>query len=163
MPPHGHSGSMGSEAPSQQGGPQNIFSRVYTDIKAMNTSIMVITQKLNAMVRYEKILGRNLIVLNKKLRDAELSGGGSGGVSSEEFSQIRNEIANLSNTVSKQSEAISELQVGVQQIKDTFAKSEDVLEMKYVVDTIKPLEFVTRKDVMQLMGTETEKKAKPKK
>lgn len=141
----------------------DVFGKINSDIRAMNSSILILSQKLKYIVRNEKILGRNILVLNKKLRDAELSGGGSGGVSSEEFSQIRNEIANLSNTVSKQSEAISELQVGVQQIKDTFAKSEDVLEMKYVVDTIKPLEFVTRKDVMQLMGTETEKKAKPKK
>jgi len=141
----------------------DIFGKINSDIRALNSSILILSQKLKYIVRNEKILGRNILVLNKKFRDSEVGGISGSGLSGEELSSLRNEIASLSNTVSKQSDAISELQVSVQQIKDTFAKSEDVLEMKYVVDTIKPLEFVTRKDVMQLMGTETEKKAKPKK
>jgi hypothetical protein len=142
----------------------DIFGKINSDIRALNSSILILSQKLKYIVRNEKILGRNILVLNKKLRDSEMGGGGHGsGLSSEELASLRGEIANLSNIVSKQSEAISELQIGVQQIKDTFAKAEDVQEMKYVVDTIKPLEFVTRKDVMQLVGEEHEKKSKAKK
>ena len=141
----------------------DIFGKINSDIRALNSSILILSQKLKYIVRNEKILGRNILVLNKKFRDSEVGGISGSGLSGEELSSLRNEIASLSNTVSKQSDAISELQVSVQQIKDTFAKSEDVQEMKYVVDTIKPLEFVTRKDVMQLVGSEHEKKSKPKK
>jgi len=141
----------------------DIFGKINSDIRALNSSILILSQKLKYIVRNEKILGRNILVLNKKFRDSEVGGISGSGLSGEELSSLRNEIASLSNTVSKQSDAISELQVSVQQIKDTFAKSEDVQEMKYVVDTIKPLEFVTRKDVMQLVGEEHEKKLKSKK
>ena len=141
----------------------DIFGKINSDIRALNSSILILSQKLKYIVRNEKILGRNILVLNKKLRDSEMGGGRGSGLSSEELASLRNEIASLSNTVSKQSEAINEMQVAVQQIKDTFAKAEDVQEMKYVVDTIKPLEFVTRKDVMQLVGEEHEKKLKAKK
>ncbi len=139
------------------------FGKINSDIRALNSSILILSQKLKYIVRNEKILGRNILVLNKKLRDSEAGGFHGSSVSSEDLSSIKNELASLSNTITKQSEAISELQVAVQQIKDTFAKAEDVMEMKYVVDTIKPLEFVTRKDVMQLVGIEHEKKSKPKK
>jgi len=141
----------------------DVFGKINSDIRALNSSILILSQKLKYIVRNEKILGRNVLVLNKKLRDSEAGGFHGSSLSSGDFSSIKNEIASLSNTITKQSEAISELQVAVQQIKDTFAKAEDVQEMKYVVDTIKPLEFVTRKDVMQLVGSEHERKSKAKK
>jgi len=141
----------------------DVFGKINSDIRALNSSILILSQKLKYVVRNEKILGRNILVLNKKLRDSETGGFHGSSLSSEDLSSVKNEIVSLSNTIAKQSEAISELQITVQQIKDTFAKAEDVQEMKYVVDTIKPLEFVTRKDVMQLVGSESEKKSKAKK
>src|SRR3989344_8612547 len=136
----------------------DVFGKINSDIRALNSSILILSQKLKYIVRNEKILGRNILVLNKKLRDSEAGGFHGSSMSSEDLFSIKNELASLSNTMTKQSEAISELQVAVQQIKDTFAKAEDVQEMKYVVDTIKPLEFVTRKDVTQLVDTGHENK-----
>ena len=139
---------MGSEAPSQQGGPQNIFSRVYTDIKAMNTSIMVITQKLNAMVRYEKILGRNLIVLNKKLKDLEDKGIGP----SVDVSGFASELGEINRRLNENAEALARIQSDLEYVKQNYAKAEDIKEIKYVVGSINPLEFVTAKDVQEIVS-----------
>ena len=42
------------------------FEDVIRDIKALNSSVLLLSQKMNYLVRNEKILGRNFIILNKK-------------------------------------------------------------------------------------------------
>ena len=45
-----------------------LLGRLQQDVRSLNSSILIITQKMKYLVRNEKILGRNLIVLNKKLK-----------------------------------------------------------------------------------------------
>src|SRR3989338_5260263 len=128
-----------------------ILSKINSDIRALNSSILVLSQKMKYVVRNEKILGRNLLVLNKKLKDLE-SGGLQGGVTpSGEVGSIRNELANLNSVVSKQSELLSEMQSAILEMNDKFAKQEELKEIKYVIDAINPLEFVTRGDLEKLI------------
>ena len=44
---------------------------IIRDIKALNSSVLLLSQKMNYLVRNEKILGRNFIILNKKLKAVE--------------------------------------------------------------------------------------------
>src|SRR3989344_3140461 len=71
---------------------QNVFSRVNGDITALNSSILLLSQKMKFLIRNEKILGRNLIVVNKKLKDVQdsrASGGAADtGAFEKEFSQV---------------------------------------------------------------------------
>ena len=128
-----------------------ILSKINSDIRALNSSILVLSQKMKYVVRNEKILGRNLLVLNKKLKGLE-SGGLQGGVTtSGEVGSIRNELANLNSVVSKQSELLSEMQSAILEMNDKFAKQEELKEIKYVIDAINPLEFVTRGDLEKLI------------
>ncbi len=145
MPPHQRAGpaqGQGGEQP-RPGGPQNIFSRISEDTKALNTSIQLITQKLNSMVRYEKILGRNLVVLNRKIKGLQDARQGS----SAESSSAEAELAEISKRLSENAEAIARLQSDVDYIKQNYAKAEEVSEIKYVIDSINPLEFATLKDI----------------
>ncbi|VVB98931.1 Uncharacterised protein [uncultured archaeon] len=147
MPPRQHGMQDSGEQRPQGQQPQNVFTRINTDIKALNTSLMLVTQKINSMVRYEKILGRNLVVLNRKLKDLQdrPQGAASGGIDSAEFADLRGAIE--SNT-----RAFSKLQSELDYIRQNYAKAEDVKEMKYVVESINPLEFVTMKDVQQMVS-----------
>lgn len=126
-----------------------MLAGINRDIKALNASIMIISQKMRYLVRNEKILGRNLLVLNKKLKSLE---GGAGGVGSNEINNLRNELANLSKSVEKNSTLLMQLQSSIDEIRETYAKNEDVKEMKYVVDSINPLEFVTFADLEEIVG-----------
>ncbi len=159
MPPHQRSGPV--QGQGSQGdvprptGPQNIFSRINEDTKALNTSIQLITQKLNSMVRYEKILGRNLVVLNRKIKELQELRQGAPADSSVEV-----ELAEISKRLSENAEAIARLQSDVDYIKQNYAKSEEVSEMKYVIDSINPMEFVTVKDVQELVSSSAGKKKK---
>jgi vacuolar-type H+-ATPase subunit I/STV1 len=112
------------------------------DIRALNSSILLITQKIKYVVRNEKILGRNLIVLNKKLKRLEekvvspqnISGSGA---NSEEVEDLRKKIDLLGAQLSD--------------LQQRMVSKEDLKELKYIIDSINPLEFVTIKQVKDLI------------
>ncbi len=119
------------------------------DLKALSAAVMVITQKIKYLVRNEKILGRNLIVINKRVRDLQ-----------QQVSQTQNQGVNdsvkaalddLTRQVSAISQRLVELEAKVDDVSRSSAKSEDVREIKYVVDTLNPLHFITVEQAQQMM------------
>ncbi len=138
----------------------NFIGKINSDIRALNSSILILSQKMKYMVRNEKILGRNLVVLNKKIRGGDMAGGSFSGEGSEGASQIQNELARINEKLEEHSNLLAELRSDVDTIRETFAKEEEVKEIKYVIDAINPMEFVTRKDIGEIMGKKAEQKAK---
>lgn len=152
MPPHQRNLPHGAQGTGQvQQGPL----RIGEEIKALNTSILLVTQKLNAMVRYEKILGRNLVVLSKKIK--ELQEGRQG--TSTGAASLESELAEINRRLSENAEVMARLQSDVDYVKQNYAKLEQVSEMKYVVDSINPLDFVTVKDVREIVAGKKKKGA----
>lgn len=115
---------------------------VREDIRALNSSILLITQKIKYVVRNEKILGRNLIVLNKKLKlleekvvsPKEISGEGA---SSEELNALKKKVELLEAQVSD--------------LQQRMVSREELQELKYIIDSINPLEFATLSQVRDLI------------
>jgi predicted RNase H-like nuclease (RuvC/YqgF family) len=113
------------------------------DIRALNSSILLITQKIKYLVRNEKILGRNLVVLNKKIRSLEEKvvnspqASQSNGVNSEEVEALKQKIA------------LFEAQLD--DMRSRTASNESLKELKYVIDSINPLEFATLSQVRELI------------
>jgi uncharacterized coiled-coil protein SlyX len=108
------------------------------------------------VVRNEKILGRNLIVLNKKIRAVEekialgeTGIGGANGVQVQELGQRLDEV----------SQKMAELEARMQQLSESTASKEEVQEMHFVVDSINPLQFITLGQAKDLMAG---KKIQPK-
>ncbi|MBI2598548.1 MAG: hypothetical protein HYW50_05130 [Candidatus Diapherotrites archaeon] len=152
---------MPHERPERGGGAQKlgaILSKMNADIRALNSSILIITQKMRYLVRNEKILGRNLLVLNKKLKEFEgnMGGGGNGELVSVEERTDHPKFSAAFEDISNQ---LIELRNRIEEIGETYARAEDVKEIKYIVNTIDPLQFVTRKDVFQLLRHRPEPRA----
>jgi vacuolar-type H+-ATPase subunit I/STV1 len=126
------------------------------DLKALNASILVITQKIKYLVRNEKILGRNLIVINKKVRDLQsrISVTENRGISEE----TRTAVADLIKQVSSLNHQLVETQARLSDVQQSSAKAEEVKEIKYVVDNLNPLHFVTREQVEKLVDEKLKKK-----
>jgi len=128
-----------------------IVGGIREDIRSLSSSVLIITQKMKYLVRNEKILGRNLIVLNKKIKTLEermesgdfSSGGSMGG----------EDVQKLLEKMEENNRKIAELQAQLVQIRESSASSEQLQEIKYVIDSINPLEFVTLKQVKDLMDT----------
>jgi|TARA_B100002003_G_C13839687_1_gene412163 vacuolar-type H+-ATPase subunit I/STV1 len=134
-----------------------LFTQLREDMRALNSSILIISQKMKYLVRNEKILGRNLIVLNKKFKTLEekiLSGAigsskGGAGISVEAEAKIEN--------LGKQ---IIELQAELSSLKNGVASEEQLKEVKYVIDSINPLELATLEQVKELIDEKISRKKK---
>ncbi len=118
-----------------------LLGRLQQDVRSLNSSLLVIAQKMKYVVRNEKILGRNLIVLNKKLKvfEEKITTGQIGGQSAVDSEQVQELVDKLEES----SQRIAELEARVQQLSEKTASKEEVQEMHFVVDAINPLEFVT--------------------
>lgn len=125
------------------------------DIKALNSSILILTQKINYIVRNEKILGRNILVLNKKLKELE---SGREGAGAQDFSASSKELEDLTSQVEQLSGMVAELSSAMERLKESSVKAEQFKEIKYVIDSINPLEFVTYKDVEEMIDNKLEGK-----
>jgi len=120
--------------------------RLIHDVKTLDSNLRVVAQQLSQIKRNERILARNLIALNKKINELRESSG-SGGVDSTKIQELEDRIVRMREDIMKIQEDVEYLK---QQLQRTLT-SEDVAELKYIVETVNPLEFVTYKQVGDLV------------
>lgn len=142
--------NMPPQAPMQQQGMPSAGG-VREDIRALNSSILLVTQKMKFLVRNEKILGRNLVVLNKKIKNLEdklslspKSEGDSSSISSEEVESLKQKVTLL--------------EAQIEDMRSRTATTESLKELKYVIDSINPLEFATLSQVRDLIDKKMKEK-----
>jgi len=130
-------------APSQGG--------IREDIRALNSSLLLVSQKIKYLVRNEKILGRNLVVLNKKIKtleekvvNAPTAVAGSGGANSEEVESLKQKVLLL--------------EAQIEDMRTRTATTEQLKELKFVIDSINPLEFTTLSQVRDLIDKRMKEK-----
>jgi len=154
MPHERHQSSSGAKPKSRAA---VVLSNLSKDVKALNSSILVISQKINYIVRNEKILGRNILVVNKKIKEIAA---GKTGSSLNDTEQLSKQLTQIQEQLDQNTAQISELYSAVDRIKDSSVKAEQFKELKYVIDSINPLEFVTYKDIEQLIEEKIASKSK---
>jgi predicted nucleic acid-binding Zn-ribbon protein len=138
-----------------------LYSGIGSEIKAINSSLLLISQKMKYLARNEKILGRNLIVLNKKVKSLEeaiskkdLS---PDFMKTEEFSGIKEEIELLKEKVNSISREVMEIKDKLEEFSKKFALKEKLQELKYIIDAINPLELATLDQVKELIESKKKK------
>jgi uncharacterized protein involved in exopolysaccharide biosynthesis len=139
---------QGMQAPIQGGMP--VQGGIREDIRALNSSLLLITQKIKYLVRNEKILGRNLVVLNKKIKtleekviNAPAATASAGGANSEDVEALKQKI--------------SLLEAQLDDMRSRTATTEQLKELKFVIDSINPLEFATLSQVRDLIDKKIKK------
>ncbi len=128
---------------------QDYLFSLNRDLKALNASVLVITQKIKYLVRNEKILGRNLIVINKRVRDLQTQMGGTEGQGVSE--QTKAAIDDLMRQVNSLSQRLVEIETKLDELNKRSAKEEEVKEIKYIVDNLNPLHLVTMDQAEQMI------------
>jgi hypothetical protein len=147
----------------KQGGAQEgTFSASSNEFKSLNSSLLVLSQKMNYVVRNEKILGRNLLVLNKKLNalDKKVAEGVKGG---GDVSGFQDAISDLSENVSRNSEKLMEIEALLEQLKDSFVAKDQFDELKFVVDSINPMELMNIKSAEKFIEKKVEENLRKRK
>ena len=125
--------------------PSQEESGIFQDIKALQSSILVLSQKIKYLVHNEKILGRNILILNKKI--ASINGGKTGvgsGVSDTELNKIYSKQEEIEHR-------LKNIESSLELFSKRYAKSEELKEMKYIIDNINPLEYTTVEQVKKII------------
>ncbi len=144
-----------------------LLARMQDDIRSLNSSILIITEKMKYLVRNEKILGRNLIVLHKKIKALEerwgvAQAGTGAGFGAGAISGGGAESQQLALALEEISRQVAEMQAELQSLRENMASKEELKEMHYVVESINPLQFVTLEQVKEMLGARKAKPAKKK-
>jgi len=123
---------------------------VYQDIKALQSSLLVLRQKIKYLVHNEKILGRNILVLNKKIASANTSDSQGSFASNEKIEEIFKKMKDIENRMKG-------IESNLEMFSKRYARAEDLKEMKYVIDNINPLEYTTIEQVKKIIKEEMQK------
>jgi len=111
-------------------------------MRSVESKIDLIVQKIKNMEKNEEVIGRTLVAQNERLKKIEgdvaqdAVDGSGGGASASEIAEIRKEIDGLSKNAAKQ---------------------EDLLELKYIIDQVNPLEFARTDQMQEFVRDEIEK------
>jgi len=124
------------------------------ELKALNTTVMLLSQKMAYLVRNEKILSKNILILNEKINKvAEKSSSASGSsMDSAQLEEINVQIVELYDKQKSMRQEFESLRASIDGLKDIFVTKEELQELKYVIDTINPLEFVTYQQLKDLLN-----------
>jgi len=129
-----------------------LLMQLREDIKALNSAISILSQKMRNLARNEKILGRNLIVLNKKVRElSELKGG------SAVPSGLAEKIETIEKKMDDNSRRLEELNTIVSHLRKEFVSYDEFKELRQIVDAINPLELVTLDQVKEIVQRSSRK------
>jgi len=117
---------------------------VYQDIKALQSSILVLRQKLKYLVHNEKILGRNILILNKKIASNSNNNSEGSFASNDKIDKILAKVEEFDSR-------IKGIESTLEMFSKRYARQEDLKEMKYIIDNINPLEYTTVEQVKKLI------------
>lgn len=123
------------------------------EIKALNTTVMLLSQKMAYLVRNEKILSKNILILNEKLNklaEKETSVQTSS-IDRAEIEEINSKIADLYEKQKLIKQDLDYIKNTIDNLKESFVTKEELQELKYIIDTINPLEFVTYQQLKDLL------------
>ncbi|MEM0359726.1 MAG: hypothetical protein QXK06_00100 [Candidatus Diapherotrites archaeon] len=132
-----------------------LLMQLREDVKAMNSAISIISQKMRHLTRNEKILGRNLIVLNKKIKElAEQR------ETQEVPESVLKRFEELQKRIDAMDKKFEELNISIANANRKFVSSEELKELRYIVDSINPLNLATIDQVKDIVKNAMEKQQK---
>lgn len=125
-------------------------SGVANNIKAINTTVMLLSQKISYLVRNEKILSQNILVLNDKIKKlGDKFSSGDFGTTSAERQESSDDFEGAKTQTLELQNKIKELETEIEGLKEEFVTRKEFQELKYLLESINPLEFVTYKQLKE--------------
>jgi len=124
------------------------------ELKALNTTVMLLSQKMAYLVRNEKILSKNILILNEKINkvaEKSITVGGSS-TDSAQMEEINVQVVELYDKQKSIRQEMESLRTSIDNLKEVFVTKEELQELKYIIDTINPLEFVTYQQLKDLLN-----------
>jgi len=122
------------------------------DVKALNSAVSIISQKMRHLTRNEKILGRNLIVLNKKIKEL-----GERSFGQEMPEGTADQLRQISMQLRDAEAQLGELRSELSFIKNNSISTEKFKELQFIVESINPAELATIEQVKEMLPEKKKK------
>ena len=173
MPSHRHQrpapqrGARPAQQPQRQPGGVPAGPSVSSTVQAMDAQLRLIAQRIKVIENNEQVIGQTLVSQKKKMaelekRIAEGGGGGAkvdtGAIKAELRAEFQAEIDRIQSSqqlqVSDYNKGASQEQMAeLEDLKKRIEElSQSVAEMKYIVGSLNPMEYVTIEDVNQIVS-----------
>ncbi len=160
MPPQRHHPQAISRTPQ---------SSMSASLASLDAKLKLIAQRLKILENNEQVIGRTLVTHNKKLKELEASisaGGGKvdvGKLKDEIREELKAEKIAAGNEIAppiddamprRESADIRDLKKAVEELR------QQVAELKYITDSINPLEYITLEQLNDVVDRKLEKAKK---
>lgn len=160
MPPQRHRPQATGHAPQ---------TSMSASLASLDAKLKLIAQRLKIMENNEQVIGRTLVTHNKKIKELETSlaaGGGKvdvGKLKSELKEEMKAEMISSGGEIGppleevpsrRESSDIRELKKSVDELR------QQVSELKYITDSINPLEYITLEELNDAIDRKLEKMKK---
>jgi len=107
------------------------------DVKTLDAKLGLVAERIRMIEKNQEVVGRTLVALNEKIRKVGEGGGGGGrGAGSEE---------------------VEDLKKAVDRLAEQAATKKELNELRYILDTINPLEYASIDQVKELVDETAEK------
>lgn len=122
-------------------------------MKSVDTQIKMLAQEIKTVKSNERIMGQTIVALNNKVKDIERKlGDVSTSVRPVEKESVETPI--IDNT------ALEEIKKELEELKKGMVKKGDLDQLKYTIDLINPLLYVTASDVEDIVNRILKKREK---
>lgn len=159
--------------------PETGVPSISGSIAALDAKIKLIAQRIKIIENNEQVIGRTLVTINKKMKELEGLVASAGGkpvdlsamkeslkeeikseLSMRPEMPLRVEEASEYEVARKTRRASEDLENLKKQIENLSAS---VSEMKYILDTINPMEYVTLENLSEILDRKIDEKLRKKK
>ncbi len=133
---------------------QKKLNDIVVDIHTLDSKISLIAQKIKMIEKNEEVIGRTIVMHNEKLRGIE-----SAQASSPNSAVSQAAGAESARMDQNQVADIEELKRQVAALKAQAVTKKEFSELRYTVDSINPLEFITVAQARALIEEEVTKRS----
>ncbi len=140
---------------------QAAFAQLRSELQSLDSKIRVVAQRMRIIEKNEQIIGKTLVNHNKKIKELEAASGtrSSSVIASEQQPSVNNEqISELNTQVEKLNSLVADLVKEINYNRELIDNMrQDINEMKYILDTVNPMEYVTINQVKDLIDEKLKK------
>ncbi len=147
---------------------EQILRNIMAQVNALDAKMRVVAQRMKIIERNEQIIGKTLITHNKNIKELEMKLSQLGGVSQPsvpievpDVEELKENVQEIQKDLEEVKLSLKTLAKGVQGNTEMIDKiREELNEVKYVIDNINPVAYVTVDQVRELVEEMISRKLK---
>lgn len=130
---------------------EELLAELAANVNSFDAKLRIIAQRIKAIEKNEEIIGRTIVMHNERIKEMEQRSAGAG---APVRSAASGEALEALQMLKRDTDALrSELE----RLRAESVRKEEFAEVKYVVDTINPLEYVTAEQVSKIVDERVKK------